>query len=793
MGQQQSTATLSDEQRRESIQKMDSNMRRKFARGAAMNLKVVIRGDRKTGKTQLWRRVQQKAFEDEYVPTAAIQIAHINWAYKMHDDPVLVEVWDVVDHLLHKDAAAADSSALKLQHTASTASTASTADDNASSSLDTSSTPTATTALSSDMLDVYQHAQCAIFLLDPHKEWTFEYVEREVPKVPAHCFVLVLCNFTDDDSPTKVSPARILSLVSELNEGASATVLGTAARARALRCALKDDFGLNAIVSSFNIPYLATKRQQLLQQMQTVETELEQALREHDEHSSAQNYQTHKDLLAELERNRGKGRKATAATAPIAIPTSSVASGSTPASANATPLTSPLASPRLAHKSKGATEASPHAAGTDSPPVAASPPAALTRTASKPAAAPLSEKSSIDKNSIKATAAKQAPPAPIEKTNSFFSRMKRRLTGVETDPMKLAQQKAAADLANAQVKEATISNKPIADVDEFNAGDLDDSYWGADEGVVDKVASAVGLKKKTSVRVHEDSDGEDDAKPPAGIIITQDEDLAGDIVPVALPAAGRAAPKPTAVAAAPAAKTAAAVTAKPAAGKAPAPKPAAEDDDDGWGGSFGGDDDSDDDAPSGNAMMLADEDLDGPEQVFEKPAAKHAAVFKEPAKAAPKKNAAAAAAAASVDEYDDVDNAAATVRDGFDDFDAPAPAATAAPPAKVPPSARLPQPKQTAAVLVEADEDPFGEVAAADTNSLVLDEEDPFGGGDDVFSPAPPTSAARGRGRGGAAPPAAARARGPPARARGPPGAARGAVRGATRPGPRRPSRAPSV
>lgn len=36
MGQQQS-ANLSDEQRRTSIQHMDAAMRRKFARGAAMN------------------------------------------------------------------------------------------------------------------------------------------------------------------------------------------------------------------------------------------------------------------------------------------------------------------------------------------------------------------------------------------------------------------------------------------------------------------------------------------------------------------------------------------------------------------------------------------------------------------------------------------------------------------------------------------------------------------------------------------------------------------------------------
>lgn len=742
--------------------------------------------------------MQQKAFEDEYAPTAAIQIAHINWSYKVHDDPVLVEVWDVVDHgAAAKDAAAKDS--LKLSHNnASTSAAAPSVNTAPPSSTDDEHAAATSTALSADMLDVYQHAQCAIFLLDPHKEWTFEYVEREARKVPPHCFVLVLCNFADDESPVKVSPARILSLVAELNADApvAAAAAGgaSAARARALRCALKDDFGLNAIVSSFNIPYLAAKRHQLLQQLQTVATELDQAVREHDEHSTAQNYQTHKELLAELERNRGKGRKpaAGASTTPVAIPGSSA-----PPSANATPITSPLTSPRLAHKGRAA-DTSP-SAGTDSPPVAASPPVTSSQSARSAAppkpAAPLSEKSSIDKSSIKATAPKQALPATIEKSDSFFSRMKRRLTGVETDPMKLAAQKAAADLASAQVKEAPASSKPIADVDEFNAGDLDDSYWGPDDGasVADKVATAVGLKKKAAVQVHEGSDGEDDAKPAAAII-TQDEDLAGDVVPVAAPAAGRAAPK---AAAAPAAAKTAPPPAKAAAPAAK--KPAADDDDDGWGGSFGGDD-SDDDAPAGNSMMLADEDLDGPEQVFAKPAAQRAAVFREPAKPAAKPAPTRAAEYDAVDDAgggddDDVFGGAADQRgDGFDDFDAPAAAPAPAKPAvSLPPSARLPAPKQAAAVMIEEDEDPFGEVAAADTNSLVLDEEDPFGGADDdVFSKPAPVAAAPARGRGRGAPPAA-RARGPPARgaARAPPrgGAPASGVRGG-RP-PRRPSRAP--
>ncbi|KAG0444102.1 hypothetical protein HPB47_014172 [Ixodes persulcatus] len=146
-----------------------------------------------------------------------MQVASIQWSYKATDDVVKVEVWDVVD----KGKKRRPIEGLKL--------------DNAGS-------PEAGVpeepALDAEFIDVYKGTNGVIMMLDITKQWTFDYVQRELPKVPDNIPVLVLANHLDMKHHRNITEDQVRFYVESIERPAGS------AQIRYAESSLRNGFGL---------------------------------------------------------------------------------------------------------------------------------------------------------------------------------------------------------------------------------------------------------------------------------------------------------------------------------------------------------------------------------------------------------------------------------------------------------------------------------------------------------------------------------------------------------------------
>lgn len=229
---------------------MSHNLQKKFAKGIQYNMKIIIKGDRNTGKTCLFHRLQGKKFVEEYVPTDEIQVASIHWNYKAADDVVKVEVWDVVDR--GKKRPPIDG--LKL------------------GDVSEGITP----ALDAEFLDVYKGTNGVILVMDITKSWSFEYVEKELVKIPAHIPVLVLGNHCDMAHHRTVTADRVTYFIESVQRPEGS------AQIRYAESSMSNGFGLKLLHKFFCLPFLQLQRESLLQQLQRNQLETQVTLQELD-------------------------------------------------------------------------------------------------------------------------------------------------------------------------------------------------------------------------------------------------------------------------------------------------------------------------------------------------------------------------------------------------------------------------------------------------------------------------------------------------------------------------------
>ncbi|XP_062240777.1 rab-like protein 6 isoform X1 [Platichthys flesus] len=241
------------------LQSMNQSLQRRFAKGVQYNMKIVIRGDRNTGKSTLWHRLQGKKFVEDYIPTQEIQATSIHWNYKTTDDVVKVEVWDVVDkgqkyplpEGVGKGKKRGDN--LKMENEPQES------DD---------------VALDAEFLDVYKNCNGIIMMFDITKQWTFNYILRELPKVPTHVPVCVLGNHRDMGEHRVILPDDIRDLIAGLNRPMGSSYIHYA------ESSMKNGFGLKYLHRFFNIPFLQLQRETLLRQLETNQLDMDATLEE---------------------------------------------------------------------------------------------------------------------------------------------------------------------------------------------------------------------------------------------------------------------------------------------------------------------------------------------------------------------------------------------------------------------------------------------------------------------------------------------------------------------------------
>ncbi|XP_075572763.1 rab-like protein 6 [Pelecanus crispus] len=280
------------------LQSMNQALQRRFAKGVQYNMKIVIRGDRNTGKTTLWHRLQGKKFIEEYIPTQEIQVTSIHWNYKTTDDIVKVEVWDVVD----KGKCKKRGDGLKLENDPQEAESE--------------------MALDAQFLDVYKNCNGVVMMFDITKQWTFNYILRELPKVPTHVPVCVLGNYRDMGEHRVILPGDVRDLIDNLNRPPGSSYF------RYAESSMKNSFGLKYLHKFFNIPFLQLQRETLLRQLETNQLDIDATLEELSvqQETEDQNY----ELFLEMMEARSRGH-----TSPLTT------NGQSPSSGSQSPIVPP--------------------------------------------------------------------------------------------------------------------------------------------------------------------------------------------------------------------------------------------------------------------------------------------------------------------------------------------------------------------------------------------------------------------------------------------------------------------
>ena len=134
-----------------------------------------------------------------------------------------------------------------------------------------------------------EKVQAIVFMVDPRKKYTLEYVEREIKDLRHEPDILIVSNFADlcHDNDTEFDASDVKRLISKSNRNI-----------KYCEASMSDRFGVKAIKTFMSIPFAKIEKEFLIQQITRVDSDIKETSQEFDQLSEEQDYTFYKDWLA---------------------------------------------------------------------------------------------------------------------------------------------------------------------------------------------------------------------------------------------------------------------------------------------------------------------------------------------------------------------------------------------------------------------------------------------------------------------------------------------------------------
>lgn len=257
-----SFADLAESDRLRGIVRMSNVVKRQVASAHRdhYNMKVIIRGDRATGKSSLLRRLQGLSFDAYHVVTPEITVGTLNWEMINNDkvDSVKIEVWDVVDVAPKLPAASSTpnpgSTGLVMEH--------------GRHRLGQTDAST---------IDVLRDTHAVIYMVNPFSRDSLDYIWKQDATIPDDMVVLILLNFKDlsdaDTSRVRVSMADVNALAETMRNRSHGSLGEGAARrcVHASQVSLATSHGVERISDFMHLPLYRMQHEALKRKMLSLE------------------------------------------------------------------------------------------------------------------------------------------------------------------------------------------------------------------------------------------------------------------------------------------------------------------------------------------------------------------------------------------------------------------------------------------------------------------------------------------------------------------------------------------